>query len=117
MGEISGRLADLTILTSDNPKQEAPEEIANEIAAGVRRVSGHCEIHLDRASAVQRAVEWANPGDVVLVAGKGHETFQIVGDTFVPYADADVLSGLGFRQSEQVPEQDARVEERPKEIR
>jgi len=101
MGEISGRLADLTVLTSDNPKQEAPQTIAGEIAAGVRRVGGHFEVHLDRASAVRWAVEWANPGDVVLVAGKGHERVQIVGDALVPYSDAEVLAGLGFTAGRQ----------------
>lgn len=96
MGEIAGRLADRTILTADNPKHEDPDAIAEEIEAGLRPTGGGWERIVDRAAAIGRAVERARPGDVVLVAGKGHERYQIVGDAFVPYSDRDVLEGLGF---------------------
>jgi len=96
MGEISGRWADLTILTSDNPKHETPRGIAEEIAVGVRGAGGGYEIVIDRAAAISRALAWAEDGDCVLVAGKGHERVQLVGDERVPYSDRDVLESLGL---------------------
>lgn len=99
MGEISGRLADLTILTSDNPKDEPPEAIIDEIAIGLRRTGGAVETCVERADAVRRGVERARPGDVVLVAGKGHEEHQIVAGERIPYSDARVLESLGFVRS------------------
>ena len=99
MGEISGRLADLTILTSDNPKDEPPEAIIDEIAVGLRGTGGAVETCVDRADAVRRGIERARPGDVVLVAGKGHEEHQIVAGERIPYSDARVLESLGFVRS------------------
>jgi len=91
MGRISGRLADLTILTTDNPKTEDPERIIDEIEPGLKPTGGRYERIVDRREAIRRAVNLAHPGDVVLLAGKGHETYQIVGHEFVPYSDAEVL--------------------------
>ena len=96
MGKIAGRLADRTFLTADNPKHEDPDAILDEIEAGLRPTGGGWERIVDRAEAIGRAVERAKPGDVILVAGKGHERYQIVGDAFVPYSDRDVLEELGF---------------------
>jgi len=96
MGRIAGRLADSAILTSDNPKHEDPEAILDEIEAGLRPTGGRWERVVDRAEAIGRAVGRAESGDVVLVAGKGHETYQIVGAAFVPYSDRSVFEGLGF---------------------
>ena len=98
MGEIAGRLADRTILTSDNPKHEDPDAILAEIEAGLHPSGGRWERIVDRAEALSRAVDQAKPGDVVLVAGKGHESYQIVGDAFVPYSDRGVLERLGFTE-------------------
>jgi UDP-N-acetylmuramoyl-L-alanyl-D-glutamate--2,6-diaminopimelate ligase len=96
MGEIAGRLADWAILTSDNPKHEDPDAILDEIEVGLRTSDGRWERILDRVEAIGRAVHRAKPGDVVLIAGKGHEPYQIVGDAFVPYSDRGVLEELGF---------------------
>lgn len=96
MGEISGRLADVTILTSDNPKDERPESIIDEIALGVRQAGSEPRIRVDRAEAIRLAAEEAGARDVIVVAGKGHERYQIVRGEFVPYSDASVLGGLGF---------------------
>ncbi|OPZ93751.1 MAG: UDP-N-acetylmuramoyl-L-alanyl-D-glutamate--L-lysine ligase [candidate division TA06 bacterium ADurb.Bin417] len=88
MGEVAARLADLTILTSDNPRSEEPEAIIRDIAAGIpanRR--DRVEVVADRQSAIQRALELARPGDLVLIAGKGHETYQILKDTVIPFDD------------------------------
>jgi len=97
MGEIAGRLADIVIVSADNPKHEAPEEIAEAVVAGVARVGGRFEVHLDRRDAVRRAVELAEAGDCVLLAGKGHERVQLVGDERIPYADGALLQSLGFQ--------------------
>jgi UDP-N-acetylmuramoyl-L-alanyl-D-glutamate--2,6-diaminopimelate ligase len=99
MGEVAGRTADLAVITADNPKHEDARSIGEAIARGVARGVGRAELILDRADAIRFAVSDARPGDVVLVAGKGHETYQIVGDRFLPYSDADVLVELGFAPS------------------
>ncbi|MBU0595729.1 UDP-N-acetylmuramoyl-L-alanyl-D-glutamate--2,6-diaminopimelate ligase [Candidatus Bipolaricaulota bacterium] len=96
MGEIAGRHADLTVVTLDNPKHEDPDAIINAIASGVVRSGGRMKRVLDRAEAIRLAVADAHATDVVLVAGKGHETYQIVGDRYVEYSDAAVLQALGF---------------------
>jgi UDP-N-acetylmuramoyl-L-alanyl-D-glutamate--2,6-diaminopimelate ligase len=86
MGEIAARLADGVIVTSDNPRSEDPAAIARAIALG----SGSgAEIVLDRRSAIRRAIESASAGDTVVVAGKGHETYQIVGDRVLPFDDRE----------------------------
>ena len=96
MGEIAGALADRTVVTADNPKHEDPAAICDEIEAGLRRAGAPWDRILDRSDAIAHAVDLAVPGDVVLVAGKGHEREQIVGDAFVPHSDRDVLGRLGF---------------------
>lgn len=88
MGEIAARLADRIYVTSDNPRTEAPERIAAAIVAGIGD-RPHV-VELDRRRAIERAIGEAAPGDVVLVAGKGHETYQIVGETSHPFDDAQV---------------------------
>jgi UDP-N-acetylmuramoyl-L-alanyl-D-glutamate--2,6-diaminopimelate ligase len=79
MGEAVGRGADRAIVTNDNPRSEVPERIAEAIEAGLRAAGGAYEVELDRARAIERAVLGAERGDVVLIAGKGHEPYQIVG--------------------------------------
>jgi UDP-N-acetylmuramoyl-L-alanyl-D-glutamate--2,6-diaminopimelate ligase len=97
MGEIADRHADLVILTTDNPKQEDPATIANDIAAGVARTQAHGLLRiLDRTEAIAVAVAKTPPGGAVLLAGKGHETYQIVGGAFVPHSDVAALEALGF---------------------
>jgi UDP-N-acetylmuramoyl-L-alanyl-D-glutamate--2,6-diaminopimelate ligase len=87
MGRLAADLADVAIVTSDNPRSEDPEAIAAEIVAGAER---EVEIELDRAAAIARAVELARPGDVVLIAGKGAEQGQEFADRTVPFDDRDV---------------------------
>ena len=96
MGAIAGRLADRVILTSDNPKDEDPEAILDEIEFGLREAGSQGERIVDRADAIAHAAARSDAGDVLLIAGKGHEAYQIVGDTFVPYSDRKTLEGLGF---------------------
>jgi len=96
MGEAAGSLADLTIVTSDNPKDEDPEAIGTDISAGIRAEGGNHHLCPDRTKAIGMAVSLADAGDVILVAGKGHETFQIVRGEPVPHEDRKVLRDLGF---------------------
>lgn len=87
MGKISAEKADVTIITDDNPRTEFPAHIRREIlnaAPGAREIG-------DRAEAIGAAVEMMGKGDVVLVAGKGHETGQIIGTTVIPFSDHEVL--------------------------
>jgi UDP-N-acetylmuramoyl-L-alanyl-D-glutamate--2,6-diaminopimelate ligase len=88
MGEISARLADVAIITNDNPRTEQPEAIAAEIRGGI--TAGDVRVILDRAQAIEVAVQGAAPGDLVLIAGKGHEDYQIFGKTKVHFDDREV---------------------------
>lgn len=87
MGKIGATLADHAIITSDNPRSERPEVIMAEIEAGARRAGGSYEIEADRRAAIRAAVESARPGDVVVIAGKGHETGQQFADRTIPFDD------------------------------
>jgi UDP-N-acetylmuramoyl-L-alanyl-D-glutamate--2,6-diaminopimelate ligase len=91
MGETAVRLADRVIITSDNPRSEDPAKIALDVEVGARRTKGAAyDVILDRGEAIERAIRSAAPGDVVLLAGKGHETYQIFKDRTVPFDDRDV---------------------------
>lgn len=88
MGRIAGELADYTVITSDNPRREAPAKIAAQIEDGYKGTRADAfEIELDRARAIQQIIARAEPGDSVLIAGKGHETYQEFEDTVVPFDD------------------------------
>lgn len=76
MGEVSSRLADLTIVTSDNPRNEAPQAILDDIITGVKKADGKYIAIIDRAEAIRYAIENAKEGDVIVLAGKGHEDYQ-----------------------------------------
>ena len=86
MGAVAGELADVVILTSDNPRSEDPAAIIDQVRSGMER---HAEVVVepDRATAIRVAVGLARPGDVVLLAGKGHEVTQVSGDVVVPFDD------------------------------
>lgn len=79
MGEAAARGADALIVTNDNPRTEQPEAIAAAVVEGVERAGARCQVVLDRAAAIELAVRSAAPGDTVLLAGKGHEPYQIIG--------------------------------------
>ena len=89
MGEVAGRMADITVLTSDNPRSEDPLAIIDQVRGGVPR-DAELVVEPDRRSAIERAVALARPGDVVLLAGKGHETTQVVGGVALPFDDRTV---------------------------
>jgi UDP-N-acetylmuramoyl-L-alanyl-D-glutamate--2,6-diaminopimelate ligase len=86
MGRIATELADVTIVTSDNPRSEDPEQIITEIVVGT---VGHVEVEIDRATAIARAIELARDGDVVLIAGKGAEQGQEYADRTIPFDDRE----------------------------
>jgi len=90
MGEAAARLADHVIVTSDNPRGEDPQAIIDQVLAGV--LSGSVEAIADRQVAIFSAVHQAAPGDVVLVAGKGHETYQEIAGVRHPFSDAEVAA-------------------------
>jgi UDP-N-acetylmuramoyl-L-alanyl-D-glutamate--2,6-diaminopimelate ligase len=87
MGEAASRLADAVVVTSDNPRHEDVRKIIDDIVAGM---DGNYHIEEDRAAAIEQAIAGASMGDVVLVAGKGHEEYQQIGDIRLPFSDAEV---------------------------
>ncbi|GAC1700981.1 MAG: UDP-N-acetylmuramoyl-L-alanyl-D-glutamate--2,6-diaminopimelate ligase [Candidatus Acidiferrum sp.] len=90
MGEVSGRLSDLTILTSDNPRAEDPLKIISDIVVGLQKTNGKYMIEPDREKAIGRAMDEARAGDIVLLAGKGHENYQILADRTMEFDDREV---------------------------
>ncbi|HUT73709.1 MAG TPA: UDP-N-acetylmuramoyl-L-alanyl-D-glutamate--2,6-diaminopimelate ligase [Armatimonadota bacterium] len=95
MGEIAARLADLAFITSDNPRSEPPERIIRDIVAGVPRASRRrCHTEPDRREAIRLALDEARAGDLVLVAGKGHETYQIFADRSLHFDDREVVTEI-----------------------
>jgi UDP-N-acetylmuramoyl-L-alanyl-D-glutamate--2,6-diaminopimelate ligase len=92
MGAVAGSLADRVIVTSDNPRSEDPARIAHETVASLE--PEQYEIVLDRADAIARALELTGDGDAVLLAGKGHETYQIVGSEKLPFDEAAIVAEL-----------------------
>ena len=96
MGAIASRDASIAIFTSDNPRTEDPEAILDEIMAGVRE-GARCLRIADRAQAIRTAVMLARPNDIILVAGKGHETYQIVGREKRHFDDREELAAA-FRE-------------------
>jgi UDP-N-acetylmuramoyl-L-alanyl-D-glutamate--2,6-diaminopimelate ligase len=102
MGKIAAELSDLSVVTSDNPRSEPPLEIIEEILVGLRKTNisaySASELHggvvkkgyvvvSDRKHAIQMAVRASSPGDTILIAGKGHESYQILGKKTVPFDD------------------------------
>lgn len=76
MGEVSGKLSDFTIITSDNPRFEEPQDIIDDIITGMKKTDGKYIAICDRKEAIRYAIEHGQPGDVIIIAGKGHETYQ-----------------------------------------
>ena len=90
MGRVAAQLADSVVVTSDNPRSEEPAHIIDDIVAGVRGGAGGVEIEPDRRAAILRAVAGARRGDIVLLAGKGHETYQEIRGARHPFSDTAV---------------------------
>jgi UDP-N-acetylmuramoyl-L-alanyl-D-glutamate--2,6-diaminopimelate ligase len=92
MGAAAEEYSDWTIVTSDNPRSEAPEQIAAEITRGMS--GGRHEVVLERRAAIQRAIEMAGPRDIVLIAGKGHETTQEIAGKTEPFDDVAIARSI-----------------------
>ena len=108
MGAVAARLSDVVVVTSDNPRSENPEQIIEEIKRGIvtpadrmpgKGAKGPALIAIaDRRAAIERAVHDARPGDLVLIAGKGHEKYQVIGDRVLPFDDVEVAKGALVRR-------------------
>lgn len=97
MGEIAETLADRVVVTSDNPRSEDPQQIIADILAGIKRLKD-VTVEVDRAKAIAMAVKMAQAGDVLVVAGKGHETYQILKDKTIDFDDrVEVAQALSTR--------------------
>ncbi|HXI44376.1 MAG TPA: UDP-N-acetylmuramoyl-L-alanyl-D-glutamate--2,6-diaminopimelate ligase [Bryobacteraceae bacterium] len=101
MGQVAAELSDFVVLTSDNPRSEDPLDIMNDVLVGLRRKDTPCLVEPDRAAAIRRAIEEARPGDILILAGKGHETYQVLKDRTIPFDDREVarevLRSFGYR--------------------
>jgi UDP-N-acetylmuramoyl-L-alanyl-D-glutamate--2,6-diaminopimelate ligase len=93
MGRVVSKLSDLFVITSDNPRSEDPLKIIKDIKKGIRRKDGYY-VEPDRYEAIKKTLSLARPGDLVLIAGKGHETYQIFKDTVKPFDDRAVVKQL-----------------------
>lgn len=97
MGEVSGKLADLTIITSDNPRDEEPQAIIDDIKTGIGKTNGKYVEIIDRKEAIRYAIEHGEPGDIIILAGKGHEDYQEIKGKKYPMDErvliADILEG------------------------
>jgi UDP-N-acetylmuramoyl-L-alanyl-D-glutamate--2,6-diaminopimelate ligase len=109
MGAVAARLSDFVVLTSDNPRSEDPERIIEEIQRGLappaepgapKRPQTPFVVNIDRRKAIEYAIKMAKPGDLVIIAGKGHEKYQIIGDRTLPFDDVEVArAALGQRRA------------------
>ena len=105
MGQAAAEASDFVVLTSDNPRSEDPLAIMNDALVGIRRTDVRHAVEPDRAAAVARAIQEARPGDIVILAGKGHETYQVLKDRTIPFDDRavarEVLTKYGYHKPAQ----------------
>ncbi|MEE1197495.1 MAG: UDP-N-acetylmuramoyl-L-alanyl-D-glutamate--2,6-diaminopimelate ligase [Lachnospiraceae bacterium] len=94
MGEVSGKLADLTIITSDNPRYEEPQDIIDDIKVGIGRTDGKYVEIIDRKEAIAYAIQHGEPGDIVILAGKGHEDYQEIKGKKYPMDERDLIRDI-----------------------
>jgi UDP-N-acetylmuramoyl-L-alanyl-D-glutamate--2,6-diaminopimelate ligase len=105
MGAVASRLSDVIVMTSDNPRSEDPQRIIDEIQRGItpatrKDAAQQLLTIVDRRAAILKAIEVARPGDLILIAGKGHETYQVIGDKTLPFDDVAVArDALARRRS------------------
>ena len=94
MGEVSGMIADYTIITSDNPRTEEPEEIIKEIEKGIKKTKGKYEIEVDRTEAIKKAIKMAGKKDIIILAGKGHEPYQEINGVKHPFDERIIVKQI-----------------------
>lgn len=94
MGEISGKIASYTIITSDNPRTEDPEKIVEQIEEGIKKTKSQYECIVDRTEAIKRAIKMANKNDIIVLAGKGHETYQEINHEKHHYDEREIIKQI-----------------------
>lgn len=94
MGEISGRIADFTFITSDNPRTENPDEIVKEIEEGIKKTKGKYKVVVDRTEAIKEAIAMATKLDIIVLAGKGHEPYQEINGEKFPYDERIIVNEI-----------------------
>lgn len=94
MAKISGEIADYTIITSDNPRTEDPEAIVKDVEKGIIGVTSNYEVIVDRKEAIKRAIEIATPDDIVVLAGKGHENYQVIGHEKIHFDEKEIIDEI-----------------------
>ncbi|MCF0125556.1 MAG: UDP-N-acetylmuramoyl-L-alanyl-D-glutamate--2,6-diaminopimelate ligase [Clostridia bacterium] len=102
MGEISGRIADYTFITSDNPRTEDPEKIVEQIEEGMKKTKGKYSVVVDRTEAIKQAIKMANKRDIIVLAGKGHEPYQEINGVKYPFDERiivrDIIKGIKVKK-------------------
>lgn len=94
MGEISGKIADYTIVTSDNPRTEDPQKIVDQIEEGIKKTKGKYEVVVDRVEAIEHAIKMANKRDIIILAGKGHEPYQEINGVKHPFDERIIVKDI-----------------------
>lgn len=94
MGEISGRIADFTFITSDNPRTEEPEKIVSEIEEGMKKTKGKYKVIVDRTEAIKEAIKMATKRDIIVLAGKGHEPYQEINGVKYSYDERIIVNEI-----------------------
>ena len=94
MGEISGRIADFTIITSDNPRTEDPQKIVDQIEEGIKKTKGKYIVVVDRIEAIREAIKMADKKDIVVLAGKGHEPYQEINGIKYPFDERIIVNSI-----------------------
>ncbi len=94
MGGVSGRVADYTIITSDNPRTEDPETIVKDIEEGIKKTNGKYECIVDRKEAIKKAIKMANKKDIIILAGKGHEQYQEINKKRYPFDECKIVNEI-----------------------
>lgn len=94
MGEISGRIADYTIITSDNPRTEDPQKIVDQIEGGIKKTNAKYEVVVDRTQAIENAIKMANKRDIIVLAGKGHEPYQEINGEKFPFDERIIVNEI-----------------------
>lgn len=94
MGDIATKLSDIAVITSDNPRSEDPESIIEDITAGIGKHGAKVIVDSDRTGAIRKALESAREGDIVILAGKGQETYQILASGKIHYDEREVVAQI-----------------------
>ena len=94
MGEISGRIADFTFITSDNPRTEDPKKIVEQIEEGMKKTKGKYKVVVDRVEAIKEAIKMCTKRDIIVLAGKGHEPYQEINGVKYPFDERIIVNDI-----------------------